>query len=49
MFMLTVQALPYLATVVTAILSAVSNSERSAVIITPAPPPAPETQLKEAA
>jgi exo-beta-1,3-glucanase (GH17 family)/cellulose synthase/poly-beta-1,6-N-acetylglucosamine synthase-like glycosyltransferase len=47
MFMLTVQALPYLATVVTAILSAVSNQAGTSAIITPAPPP--ETQLKEAA
>jgi len=47
MVMLVVQSLPYLATVVTAILSAVSNAERSQVLITPAPPP--ETQLKEAA
>ncbi|MEI9932193.1 MAG: glycosyltransferase [Rhizomicrobium sp.] len=47
--MLAVQATPYLATVVTAILSAVSNKARSTVLITPAPPPAPETQLKEAA
>jgi hypothetical protein len=49
MVMLTVQSLPYLATVVTAILSAVSNAERSKVLITPAPPKAPEPQLKEAA
>jgi hypothetical protein len=47
MFMLTVQALPYLATVVTAILSAVSNQAGTSAIITPAPPSA--TQLKEAA
>jgi cellulose synthase/poly-beta-1,6-N-acetylglucosamine synthase-like glycosyltransferase/exo-beta-1,3-glucanase (GH17 family) len=48
--MLAVQALPYLATVVTAILSAVSNAERPHALITPAPPPEPvERGLSEAA
>ncbi|HTT97298.1 MAG TPA: glycosyltransferase family 2 protein [Rhizomicrobium sp.] len=47
MVMLVVQSLPYLATVVTAILSAMSNSATPHVLITPAP--SPESQLKEAA
>jgi len=49
MVMLLVQATPYLATVVTAILSAVSNAEQPRATIAPAPPRAPEPQLKEAA
>jgi hypothetical protein len=45
MFMLTVQSVPYLATVVTACLSAVSNASRAVTVIAPAPPP----ELKKAA
>jgi len=48
MIMLTVQSLPYLATVVTAIMSAMSNTANPNILITPAPA-APETHLKEAA
>jgi hypothetical protein len=50
MFMLTVQSVPYLATVVTACLSAVSNAERTRLAAAPAPPPEPEQPtLREAA
>jgi exo-beta-1,3-glucanase (GH17 family)/cellulose synthase/poly-beta-1,6-N-acetylglucosamine synthase-like glycosyltransferase len=51
MVMLGVQSLPYLATVVTATLSAVHNASRAqATSTTEAPhPPAPEPQLKQAA
>jgi len=45
MVMLTVQSVPYLATIATACLSAVSNASRSAAVIAPAQPP----ELKEAA
>jgi exo-beta-1,3-glucanase (GH17 family)/cellulose synthase/poly-beta-1,6-N-acetylglucosamine synthase-like glycosyltransferase len=45
MVMLVVQSLPYLATVVTAILSAVSNAPHAQAVV----PSEPKTQLKEAA
>ncbi|MBV9990399.1 MAG: glycosyltransferase [Alphaproteobacteria bacterium] len=48
MVMLAVQSVPYAATVVTAVMSAVSNSARSAPLAS-GTPPAPEPQLKEAA
>jgi hypothetical protein len=48
MFMLTVQSVPYLATVVTACLSAVSNAERTRLAASPAPQPEQPT-LREAA
>ncbi|HWA90821.1 MAG TPA: glycosyltransferase [Rhizomicrobium sp.] len=50
MVMLTVQSIPYGATVATALLSAVSNAERARAAATPAAPvPPPEPELKEAA
>ncbi|HEX4294144.1 MAG TPA: hypothetical protein VHZ29_08415, partial [Rhizomicrobium sp.] len=49
MVMLTVQSVPYAATVVTAALSAASNAERAAMAKSAPVPPAPEPQLKEAA
>ena len=48
MFMLTVQSVPYLATVVTACLSAVSNAERTRLATAPAPQPE-QPPLREAA
>ncbi len=49
MVMLTVQSVPYAATVVTAALSAASNAERAAMAKSAPVQPAPEPQLKEAA
>jgi len=49
MVMISVQSLPYLATVVTAAISAVSNKQRTAQAALAATPPEPEPALRKAA
>ncbi|HXC56595.1 MAG TPA: glycosyltransferase family 2 protein [Rhizomicrobium sp.] len=49
MVMISVQSLPYLATIVTASISAISNKSRAAPAIAAATPPEPEPALRKAA